>query len=190
MTPRFSGLLLSALLCASPVFADDKKPTCVTAKQKTSAVCKAATPATPATPSTSTSKTVTRTTSSSKTPKRPSCNTAKQKASAACKAVTPTTPPTTPTTGSTNSGVNLQYNSGAVTFFHPGQLLASNCFQCHGTNGRGMESLAGESAREILEELDEMRREPAGKDIMNVHAQGYTPEQLGQIADYFSKQPR
>ena len=88
----------------------------------------------------------------------------------------------------TTSGVSLAYTSGAVALNHPGQLLASNCFQCHGTNGRGMEHLAGESAREILDELNEMRARAASRHIMNVHAQGYTPEQLGLIADYFSKQ--
>ena len=43
------------------------------------------------------------------------------------------------------------------------RLLASGCFQCHGTNGRGpgFERLAGESADEIYDELREMRAEGA-----------------------------
>ena len=91
---------------------------------------------------------------------------------------------TTTTTTTTFS----TYTSGAATLNHDGRLLASNCFQCHGTNGHGMESLAGESAREISEELFEMKQKPAGADMMHVHAQGYTTDQVNKIADYFSKQ--
>ena len=45
---------------------------------------------------------------------------------------------------------------------NPGRLLASNCFQCHGTDGRGdgtFERLAGKSASEIYNELREMKAE-------------------------------
>lgn len=71
-----------------------------------------------------------------------------------------------------------------------GRLLASNCFACHGTNGRpagGFDRLAGESASEIYDELKEM----AGKTdegIMGVHARGYSDTQLWQLATYFSQQ--
>jgi cytochrome subunit of sulfide dehydrogenase len=75
---------------------------------------------------------------------------------------------------------------------HPGRLLASGCFQCHGTNGvnGGFDALAGDSRDDMLNKLGEMRRKPARKDIMNPHASGYTNEQLWQIADYFSKLPK
>ena len=76
---------------------------------------------------------------------------------------------------------------------HPGRLLASNCFQCHGTNGRGsgtFESLAGKSASELYNELRDMKRENKPDDIMNVHARAYSDAQLQLIADYFSKQPQ
>jgi sulfide dehydrogenase cytochrome subunit len=75
---------------------------------------------------------------------------------------------------------------------HPGRLLASNCFQCHGTNGRAvgdMEDLAGEHADEIYEKLLEFRAVPVGSNVMHVQARGYTDAQLRLIADYFSKQP-
>ena len=65
-----------------------------------------------------------------------------------------------------------------------GRLLASNCFQCHGTNGSGgFEDIRGESAEELLEFL----QKPAGKDIMAAHAQGYTPAQLKTIAAYLQR---
>ncbi len=76
------------------------------------------------------------------------------------------------------------------TLNHPGRTLAANCFQCHGTDGYGMEHLAGKQATSILEELDEMQFESARADIMNVHAQAYTSEELALIADYFAKQPK
>lgn len=71
---------------------------------------------------------------------------------------------------------------------HPGQLLASNCFQCHGTNGYGMEHLAGMKPNELISELNEMKAKNVGDDIMNVHAQAYTIEEVKLIADFFSKQ--
>jgi cytochrome subunit of sulfide dehydrogenase len=80
---------------------------------------------------------------------------------------------------------------GAQTQPPAGRLLASNCFQCHGTNGKGpgFDKLAGKPAKEIVEELMEMR---AGKEdkggIMAKHAMGYTDAQLQALASYLSKQ--
>lgn len=76
----------------------------------------------------------------------------------------------------------------AVITEHPGQLLASNCFQCHGTNGYGMEHLAGMKTTELISELTEMTGKTVGADIMNVHAQAYTTDEVKLIADFFSKQ--
>jgi cytochrome c553 len=62
-----------------------------------------------------------------------------------------------------------------------GRLLASNCFQCHGTGGTGgFEEIRGKSANELLE----YQRKSASGNIMAAHIQGYTPEQLNQIAAY------
>ncbi|MDP1863640.1 MAG: hypothetical protein Q8K52_07030 [Thiobacillus sp.] len=87
-----------------------------------------------------------------------------------------------------SSTSSTPYTSGATTINHPGRLLASNCFQCHGTNGHGMASLAGKSASSIVEEMNEMRQKPSGTYMMYVHARGYTPTQIKLIADYLSKQ--
>ncbi len=73
----------------------------------------------------------------------------------------------------------------------PGRLLASNCFQCHGTDGKGdgtFEKLAGKSSSEIYQELREMQAENKRGEIMTIHAFGYTDAQLRAIADYFSRQ--
>jgi sulfide dehydrogenase cytochrome subunit len=78
-----------------------------------------------------------------------------------------------------------------VTPPHPGRLLASNCFQCHGTDGRkGFEELAGKSASSIYEEMKEMQAKAADQNIMNAHAKGYTDNEIRLIADYFSKVAR
>ena len=72
-----------------------------------------------------------------------------------------------------------------------GRLLASNCFQCHGTDGSGgFEELAGESEREIYEEMKELQGDPAAaeheEEIMVVHANGYTDAELRLIAKFFA----
>lgn len=72
-----------------------------------------------------------------------------------------------------------------------GRLLASNCFQCHGTDGKGsgtFERLAGKSSNEIYNELREMKAENKRGEIMTIHAVGYTDVQLRAIADYFARQ--
>jgi len=81
---------------------------------------------------------------------------------------------------------------GAAGAVPEGRLLASNCFQCHGTNGRGpgFETLAGESAQEIYSELKEMQRGEEGDGLMARHALGYTDEQLRALSDYLARQRR
>lgn len=73
-----------------------------------------------------------------------------------------------------------------------GRLLASNCFQCHGTNGRGggFDSLAGQSQTDLLNKLNDIRRKAADSNIMVPHARGYTSNDLYWITYYFSKQPK
>ena len=74
----------------------------------------------------------------------------------------------------------------------PGRLLASNCFQCHGTNGNGpgFERLAGKSAHDIYEEMKEMQAGKEGEDIMAKHARGYSDAQLRLLSTWLSRQPR
>jgi len=83
------------------------------------------------------------------------------------------------------------FGAAAQTAAEPpaGRLLASNCFQCHGYNGKssiGFERLAGESAAEIYKELREMRSK-GSPDMMDMHARGYSDAQIRLIADYLSK---
>jgi sulfide dehydrogenase cytochrome subunit len=73
----------------------------------------------------------------------------------------------------------------------PGRLLASQCAQCHGTHGNGgFEELAGEGAREIYDELIEMKYRRGTESIMDLAARGYSDAELRLIADWFGTQPR
>jgi sulfide dehydrogenase cytochrome subunit len=77
--------------------------------------------------------------------------------------------------------------AGAIDL--PGRVLASNCFQCHGTNGYAGELKIGEqSASSIISDLNEMKSKDPRANIMNVHAQAYTKEEIQLIANYISKQ--
>jgi cytochrome subunit of sulfide dehydrogenase len=72
-----------------------------------------------------------------------------------------------------------------------GQLLASMCYQCHGTNGlavSGFESIAGKSAPDMYKTLLEMSQRPP-ETIMDLQARAFTPDQLRQIANYLAALP-
>lgn len=71
----------------------------------------------------------------------------------------------------------------------PGRLLAAQCAQCHGTDGRGgFEDIAGKSASDLYNDLREMKQRPP-ETIMDRQARGYTDAQLRAIADYLSTLP-
>lgn len=70
-----------------------------------------------------------------------------------------------------------------------GRLLASQCAQCHGTDGRAvgdMDGLAGGSFNEIWEEMLDMKYSRDMGDIMHRQAKGYTEEQIRLIAQYYA----
>ena len=74
----------------------------------------------------------------------------------------------------------------------PGRLLASNCFQCHGTNGKGpgFDKLAGKSARKLFKEMKEYQSGKEGDGIMARHAMGYSDAQLRELCQWLSQQRR
>jgi sulfide dehydrogenase cytochrome subunit len=78
----------------------------------------------------------------------------------------------------------------AQTVPSAGRLLASNCFQCHGTNGKGpgFDTLAGKSANEIYGELKEFQSGKEGTGIMTRHAMGYSDAQLRNLSTWLSAQ--
>jgi sulfide dehydrogenase cytochrome subunit len=70
------------------------------------------------------------------------------------------------------------------------RLLASQCAQCHGTNGyaRGdMDGLAGDE--DLAEDLLDMKGEDRPEDIMDHQALGYTNDQIRRIASYYAGLP-
>ncbi len=108
----------------------------------------------------------------------------------------------TANTGSTNSGTNT--GSTAVTTIAAtgtapainapdgARLLASQCFQCHGMNGisaTGIESIAGDSAADLVEEMLEMKYSTK-IDIMHYQAKGYSEAEIRSMAQYLSALPK
>ena len=81
-------------------------------------------------------------------------------------------------------------SAGAQSADTTGRLLASNCFQCHGTNGKGpgFDRLAGKAANEIFNEMKEFQSGQEGRGIMARHAMGYTDAQLRDLSTYLSRQ--
>ena len=68
------------------------------------------------------------------------------------------------------------------------RLLASQCAQCHGTDGEsagGIEGLEDESYKDLYEDLMDMRSEDRPETIMDHQALGYTDDQIDRIAYYF-----
>ena len=72
------------------------------------------------------------------------------------------------------------------------RLLASQCAQCHGTNGYAVgdfEDLAGEEAKDLFEDLADMKGEDRPEDIMEHQALGYTDAQIRRIAAFYATLP-
>jgi cytochrome c553 len=85
------------------------------------------------------------------------------------------------------TGAALLVAAVPISAAEPGRLLASQCAQCHGTNGDGpgFEEIAG---KDLFNDLIDMKYRPI-EGIMDRQAHGYTDEQLRLIADYLSTQP-
>ena len=95
------------------------------------------------------------------------------------------------TENETNAAISTSSTSvvKAVPGDLPGRTLAANCFQCHGTNGYAGElKIAGQSKSGIISKMNDMKSRNPRANIMNVHAQGYTAQEIDLIADFISKQ--
>ncbi len=87
--------------------------------------------------------------------------------------------------------LGLALSTGVAQTTPPnGRLLASNCFQCHGTNGQGpgFDRLTGQSASSIYGDLKEFQSGKEGNGIMSKHALGYTDAQLQALSQWLSTQ--
>jgi len=88
-----------------------------------------------------------------------------------------------------NTGAESELSLKGAEIDLPGRVLASNCFQCHGTNGYAGELKIGEqSTSSIISDLNEMKTKDPRSNIMNAHARAYTTEEIKLIAEYISKQ--
>lgn len=68
-----------------------------------------------------------------------------------------------------------------------GQILASTCFACHGTDGKSpgaIPRLHGYSAEILASQLKGFRDGTRPATVMNRHAKGYTDEEIDLIAEY------
>lgn len=71
-----------------------------------------------------------------------------------------------------------------------GQILASTCFTCHGTDGvspGAIPSIAGIPAESLRRTLQEFRDGRRPSTVMGRHATGYSDEEIASIADYLSR---
>jgi cytochrome c553 len=73
----------------------------------------------------------------------------------------------------------------------PFPYFVSNCFNCHGTEGRvnsAIPSIAGRDQAFLEETLKAYKAGTKQATIMNQLAKGYTDEEIAILADYFSRQ--
>ncbi len=70
--------------------------------------------------------------------------------------------------------------------------LAANCANCHGTAGRSvtgaMPALAGVPKENIVKSLTDFRDGKRSATVMQQLAKGYSDEQIGLLAEFFSRQ--
>ncbi len=88
------------------------------------------------------------------------------------------------------SVLSVMAQSALADRFTDSRLLASQCSQCHGTNGvsaGGIDSLAGSEYQDLLDKMLDMSRPGETGDIMKHQAKGYTTYQMMLIAEYFSQ---
>lgn len=89
-------------------------------------------------------------------------------------------------TGGSLSNTNI--STAGLIIPDGARLLASQCFQCHGTDGHStteIDSLAGESQSELISEMREMKAENKN-DLMHYQAKAYSDVQIQIIAAYFA----
>jgi cytochrome subunit of sulfide dehydrogenase len=68
--------------------------------------------------------------------------------------------------------------------------FASNCYNCHGTEGRvqsAIPAIAGRDRDYLLETLKAYKAGTKPATIMHQLAKGYTDDELAILADYFSR---
>ena len=91
----------------------------------------------------------------------------------------------------TSSDTPTDYTPVSAYTLTPGRLLAAQCAQCHGTNGNstnGWDSIAGESAAELIEEMQEFKSGGEDEPIMEAQAHGYSDAEIEALAEWLATQ--
>lgn len=73
------------------------------------------------------------------------------------------------------------------------RVLAASCAACHGMNGNsigGTPVLAGLDRWHFIQQMQTFRDGSRASTVMHHHAQGLTLQEIEQLADHFSAQPR
>lgn len=90
------------------------------------------------------------------------------------------------------AGLMLSFFSGVASADAGiNRLLASQCAQCHGTDGQAvgdMDGLAGEELQDLYDDLLDFQKKD-DHDVMHYQIKGYTNDQLYRIALYYSALP-
>jgi len=91
----------------------------------------------------------------------------------------------------TSSNTSTNYTPVSAYTVTTGRLLAAQCAMCHGTNGNstnGWDSIAGESARETIEEMQEFKSGGEDEPIMEAQAHGYSDAEIEALAGWLATQ--
>jgi cytochrome c553 len=73
------------------------------------------------------------------------------------------------------------------------RVLAASCAACHGTDGSsvgGTPVLAALDRSHFILQMQSFRDGSRSSTVMHHHAKGLTSQEIEQLADYFSAQPR
>jgi cytochrome subunit of sulfide dehydrogenase len=68
--------------------------------------------------------------------------------------------------------------------------MISNCYSCHGTDGRSpgaIPSLTGKNAEQALLQLREFKSGKLAATVMTRHTKGYTDAELEALANYMAR---
>lgn len=71
-----------------------------------------------------------------------------------------------------------------------GQMMATSCFACHGTDGYSsgdMPAIDGMAEEEIIKAMKGYREGLRAATIMDRHAKGYSDEEIVEMARYLSQ---
>ena len=82
----------------------------------------------------------------------------------------------------------LSVSGGSASAAPSVTMMADSCAVCHGSDGRSVskiDSLAGMSVREFIEEMNEMKTDPHEGRLMGIVAKGFSMQEVQALGRYF-----